>query len=338
MTTPPSVSRAPCPHKFDHEGLYRAEIEERTRNGETCKEIADTLVARGVKVSDKTVSRKRLQWGLRQRTEPSTKGTKRPRLAAERPEWRRLTGKDPADYNRRRSEITERTRRGESAEDIVLALQAQGFELKKGVSTVTRLQSFWKLIPPDPDRAEGKGKYSKKRKPPSQPRQKQPSAQQQEGEEQSPAGQVLHYPGNCSFGPPKRRGEAVGPNEEITLDDGPASDMDSDSGMVMPQFEDFEAAEIPSRMSVPPPQQDPLVLAADLMSADILVDLANSTLVAAIKFKDVFSACYAQKPAPGSLSSLPPTVQDIVAAKMKVREAATVVLDLTSDSPDSSGG
>jgi hypothetical protein len=43
----------------------------------------------------------------------------------------------------RKAEITARTERGESAEQIAAALQAQGFTLSKGPSTIWRLQTYW---------------------------------------------------------------------------------------------------------------------------------------------------------------------------------------------------
>lgn len=46
---------------------FRLEVEERTRNGESCEQISAALNARGVQVTDKTISRWRITWGLRKR-------------------------------------------------------------------------------------------------------------------------------------------------------------------------------------------------------------------------------------------------------------------------------
>lgn len=46
---------------------FKDEIEERTKNGQGCKAIAEILVAKGVDTSSRAVSRQRMKWGLRQR-------------------------------------------------------------------------------------------------------------------------------------------------------------------------------------------------------------------------------------------------------------------------------
>jgi len=53
--------------RLDEIDKWRDEIEERIHNGETCKQIADALAAKGVAVSSKTISRCRVDWGLRKR-------------------------------------------------------------------------------------------------------------------------------------------------------------------------------------------------------------------------------------------------------------------------------
>lgn len=53
---------------------YRDDILQRTAAGESCEQIATALRANGFDVSAKTVSRYRVNWGIRQRSEPSTKG------------------------------------------------------------------------------------------------------------------------------------------------------------------------------------------------------------------------------------------------------------------------
>lgn len=49
----------------------------------------------------------------------------------------RKPGTQNAGINVRKAEIEMRTQRGESAEQIAAALQAQGHELKRGASTIT---------------------------------------------------------------------------------------------------------------------------------------------------------------------------------------------------------
>lgn len=46
---------------------HRAEIEQRTHEGANCEQIARELTAKGFEVSAKSISRYRLQWGLRKR-------------------------------------------------------------------------------------------------------------------------------------------------------------------------------------------------------------------------------------------------------------------------------
>lgn len=46
---------------------FREEIEQRTKDGQGCKAIAEVLVEKGVDTSSRAVARMRLKWGLRQR-------------------------------------------------------------------------------------------------------------------------------------------------------------------------------------------------------------------------------------------------------------------------------
>lgn len=46
---------------------FKDEITERTKNGEGCKAIAESLIARSVDTSVRAVARQRMKWGLRQR-------------------------------------------------------------------------------------------------------------------------------------------------------------------------------------------------------------------------------------------------------------------------------
>lgn len=47
--------------------LFKDEIEERTKNGQGCKAIAELLVARGVDTTARAVAGQRAKWGFRQR-------------------------------------------------------------------------------------------------------------------------------------------------------------------------------------------------------------------------------------------------------------------------------
>lgn len=67
------------------------------------------------------------------------------------------------------------------------------------------------------------------------------------------------------------------------------------------------------------------------MSAEIILDLANSTVTAADSLKNLLFALQAQRPVAGSTSALPPNAEDLVAAKRKVHEAARAVMELTGD-------
>ena len=64
------------------------------------------------------------------------------------------------------------------------------------------------------------------------------------------------------------------------------------------------------------------------MSVEILVDLASSTLSAANRLKDILFAVQMQRPAPGSMSALPPSAEDLATARRKVMEAAKLVVEL----------
>lgn len=50
---------------------FKDEIEQRTKNGQGCKAIAEAMVAKGVDTSSRAVARQRMKWGLRQRVRPT---------------------------------------------------------------------------------------------------------------------------------------------------------------------------------------------------------------------------------------------------------------------------
>lgn len=129
--------------------------------------------------------------------------------------------------------------------------------------------------------------------------------------------QTMHYPTNCNFGPQKRaNGSLEDDNEDQTLD----PNLDSE---YLPMMDDYSAPA--------PSQQQQADVSAELMSVEILVDLANSTLGAADNLKDMLLAYQAQRPVPSTIPARPPTLEDLATARRKVREAASVMLDLAAD-------
>ncbi|TKA79117.1 hypothetical protein B0A55_02421 [Friedmanniomyces simplex] len=353
---------------------HQAEIEARTNAGESCKQIAAALQANGHKISDKTIARWRVQWGHRQRATRNTKGQP---LRAPRVNLRRDVARDGtrrSDQDATKDRITQLTRDGKSAEEIFEILQAQGVVMKKGVSTVWRLQTYWKLIPFDSDRANGTGPYSKwktqpcrqktdKRRVPKADR--PPTAKKaKEGDStvQVADGIVLHYPTNCAFGPQKRRPGASQTELDPGLRLGAAADpmhIDSDSEpdpgfynelggddlemgcdhevprdrgreVQSPKHWQQQTSTYPNTHAAAQPTQPSATFTGgtDVMSAELLVDLANSALVAATDLKDLVLAVQMRRPARNSMSASPPSAEDIMKARRRVREAASVVVEL----------
>jgi hypothetical protein len=294
---------------------HRAEIEERTRNGESLVQITEALTAKGYICSSKTLSRYRLAWGLRQRAPGRTAGYKYPNRK------RKAVGPLPKKRNTEhtKAEITARTAQGESAEQIAEALIAQGIELKKGASTVWRLQTYWGLIPYDKARARGRSLN------------KLPTAAGQSGAPikggrrkkatRPAADPTTFYPSDCQHGPQKRPNARSAGHDSANLID-IASDAGSESDVEpLPLMDHGEPLSNDRSENV-------FSDAAELMSAEFLVDLATSTLIAAKHVREMYAARQIRVPMPGSTSNEPPTDQDIATAKQKVREAAGVMFDL----------
>jgi hypothetical protein len=83
-----------------------------------------------------------------------------------------------------------------------------------------------------------------------------------------------------------------------------------------------------------PQQSNPDLLhnvTAEVMSIDILIGLATSTLSAAHNLKDTLLAYQGQRPSYDSRTGLPTTSSDLSNARKKVREAAGLMLDLAAD-------
>lgn len=243
----------------------------------------------------------------------------------------KTTGQD-----KRKQDITARTQRGETAEQIADALAAQGDELKKGASTVWRLQTYWGLIPYDAARARGKhakNRAAAQKNAPSAPRRRVPP---------TPADSTVFYPTNCAHGPQKRvivprvSGEIGAPMHVDPSFDSypePLPDMMDDSTSDHAESDAHAMLNHEQKDHVPPApgrHTATVNVAAQIMSAELLVDLATSTLAAANRLKELYVAQQMQRPARGSSSDLPPTDGDIADAKLKVREAAGVMHDLAT--------
>ena len=314
----PKASLKGKAHRFDPSEQYRTEIEERTAHGETCQQIAAALSAKGIPITEKTISRRRIEWGLRQRPPHKLAGMK---VAKPRP---RKPDAQSVGASARRSEIEARTRNGQTAEQIAEVLIAQGWKLDRGVSTVLRLQTFWGLIEPDPDRARGRKKSSasggrvEKVKTPKSPKVSKREMEREANREQQNS--TMHYPSNCFFGPQKR-------NKDTQFDDSMDITVDSplESGLGFGNVS----------MTLPASQQDdpraPHDVAAEVMSVEILIDLATSTLSAAHNLKDMLLAYQGQRPLQELSSGFPPTLGDLTNARKKVREAAGLMFDLAAD-------
>ncbi|KAL9536028.1 hypothetical protein SMMN14_01124 [Sphaerulina musiva] len=315
------------PSKKDDTEQHRAEIEQWTQDGQNCEQIAAALKARGVDISAKTISRHRVAWGIRQRAEPKTKGRKYPgRRRAAPPQQPSKHGLQEA----RKADIIARTQRGETAEQISDAFAAQGTPLSK--STLIRLQTFWGLIPYDPARARGKLSDAQKTK--RTTREAAPKISRKPRKSttviSAPANpaEVQHYPTTCAFGPVKGGTTTttttfIGTTtSQSPYEDEPAPPFDDESHMASsplppPQTPPAEHAEQPS-----------VHHAVDIMSAEMLVDLATSTLAAANRVKELYVAQQSQRPVLGMTTI--PTAEDIALAKQKVREAAAVMHDLAT--------
>lgn len=163
----------------------------------------------------------------------------------------------------------------------------------------------------------GTGPYKKKKSPSQNNEGRAGPAQKKRKEILAPSnpGEILHYPTNLQNGPSKRGGPGQTPHG----DDMDASyNMDSNHGP-------YPALD--NRMQLSNPSDVPSVnVAAELMGTELLIDLANSTLAAAHRVKELYLAQQGLRPGPG-MSSLP-TDEDIATAKRKVRESAAVMHDM----------
>ncbi|KAJ4415505.1 hypothetical protein N0V82_007307 [Gnomoniopsis sp. IMI 355080] len=131
---------------------FKDEITERTKNGEGCKAIAESLIAMGVDTSVRAVARQRMKWGLRQRakrkmTEQGIANIRKAHLE----QAKRMANSDPVPVKRvrirvlRKAEIIRMTKEGMSAADIAENLIARGVTLARGAATVERLRTVWGL-------------------------------------------------------------------------------------------------------------------------------------------------------------------------------------------------
>lgn len=175
------------------------------------------------------------------------------------------------------------------------------------------LTGYRGLIPYDNARA--RGRYSdkenaKRAERESVPKTRKPRQSKVIAAPANPA-EVQHYPSSCAFGPDKR----TAPMLENPFNQNPPFDAQPDSAP-LPDDENYTA-----RSPYPMERAGPSVNgAAELMSAEMLVDLATSTLAAANRVKELYVAQQAQRTLPGMTTV--PTGDDIAMAKQKVREAA----------------
>ena len=317
----PRKSNKPNANKFDPAEQHRAEIEERTANGETCEQIAVALRAQGTDITNKTISRRRLEWGMRRRPPHKLAGMKHPKA---RP---KNGAKSANEQKARKADIVARTERGETAEQIAEVLAAQGVQMVRGASTILRLQTVWGLIPYDDQRARGRLTAKKRDERRKVSREEQKVSQRAKEKEANLAQRTgnLHYPEDCSFGPKRRANGTLA--EDGDSDDDHEGEM-ADDGFVATVEEVYGA---PPSNGVPRPTRDGVSVAAEIMSVDFLVDLANSTLSATHALKEMLLAYQSGVPVANSLTSLPPTLEDLSIARRKVREAAAVMHDLAVD-------
>ena len=293
--------------------LYRYEIEQRTVLGESCEQIAAALQAKGVNTSATTISRRRQQWGLRQKSSKNSTGANITKPRSKAPMSK------AAAASARRAEIEHRTRNGQTAEQVAEALQAQGFELERGASTIMRLQTVWGLVQRDPEHAKARRKSKaaervKEAKPPKISRRDQEREANREQQNST-----MHYPTNCSFGPKKRK----------------HADHFDDLMDMATEVVDSSYVPTATTMSPPPSQEGDAEtlqdVSAEVMSVDILIDLATSTLSAARNLKDMLLTYQCQDFSSNSFARVPTTLNDLANARKKVREAAGLMLDLAAD-------
>ncbi|KAH8201399.1 hypothetical protein TruAng_004399 [Truncatella angustata] len=160
---PKGFGRTSAVYRIDDMGVkrrvnaedFRAEVEERTRNGESCEQIADALIAQGAQVTSKSVSRWRILWGFRKRA--VRKQSKPPKAKEERMNKKQIW------QSKYKADITRMTQQGLEAEEIARIMTIRGMQLKKGSSTITRLQTVWKLRGTEESRIKNK-RYLSRRK------------------------------------------------------------------------------------------------------------------------------------------------------------------------------
>lgn len=184
------------------------------------------------------------------------------------------------------------------------------------------------LIPYDPARARGKLSDAQKTK--RTTREAAPKISRKPRKSttviSAPANpaEVQHYPTTCAFGPVKG-----GTTTTTTTFIGTTTPQDPYEDEPAPPFDDESHM---ASSPLPPPQTPPaehaeqpsVHHAVDIMSAEMLVDLATSTLAAANRVKELYVAQQSQRPVLGMTTI--PTAEDIALAKQKVREAAAGTL------------
>ncbi|OQO08609.1 hypothetical protein B0A48_06479 [Cryoendolithus antarcticus] len=194
-----------------------------------------------------------------------------------------------------------------------------GFELKSGVATVLRLQTFWGLVPAEhagaaEEQSRDSVEYRKLRASESKARSKRrakeraaatEAAKVAEGKVHGGGAAVVHYPTNCTFG--------LGDDDDHDHDDGEVHVGTSTS--IAPIQESLPA----------------FSYTRDIMSANLMVDLAISMLSAAKDVKDLMIAGEIRRPATNSITGLPPSHEEVISAKRKLKEGTKYAWDVAKD-------
>lgn len=132
---------------------FSDEIKQWIEDGQSSRDIAEILIARGVETSDRHVAKQRLKMGFRQRarrklTTEAVTNMRKAKQSVAKP----LPTKGDVSVRRvrirdmRQAEITRLTKEGLSAQEIADNLSSRGINMRSGAPTVIRLQKKWGLI------------------------------------------------------------------------------------------------------------------------------------------------------------------------------------------------
>nr|OQO24252.1 hypothetical protein B0A51_08697 [Rachicladosporium sp. CCFEE 5018] len=213
--------------------------------------------------------------------------------------------------------------RSRSLDEVIV----MGFELKSGVATVLRLQTFWGLVPAEhagaaEEQSRDSVEYRKLRASESKARSKwwakeraaaAEAAKVAEGRVHGGGAAVVHYPTNFwawgTVGGEWRGWGSDGFDRAATV------------------------SHVGTSTSIAPIQESlpAFSYTRDIMSANLMVDLAISMLSAANDVKDLMIAGEIRRPATNSITGLPPSHEEVISAKRKLKEATRCAWDLAKD-------